>query len=240
MKTARKAKTAQSIASGMLHARRHAALQERLAMLSPKASNHQFPTWARLFLGAVGLSGILLMFAHLSSGAKPGKPITDNESTATKPSPSNAEPARVSLGLRKGDRLVYDFQQARLVNIQAVSLGGAAGGAATQEAVTTQLAQSGDLILNVYDETRKGWWVGCSVERPTLKLVVGEKATPADELAAGLRAEILVFVGKTGRILEMSAPTNTPPQTLSLWRDILSRWQTGIVSHSLSPDLEQH
>jgi HEAT repeat protein len=230
MKTTRKPEPAQSIASALVRAKRAADLQNRLALAAPTSTTNKFPLWARVLLGAMCLTGLVLILVQLCFGAKPMKPITANSVTDTGSSQRDPENTEISLGLRKGDRLVYGFQQERLFNILASNSGEVATPRATNQSATMRHAQSGDLIVNVYDEAHNGWTVGFSFEKAILELVVGERVTPAEQLEASLGSEILVFIEKSGRIRKMSAPANTPPETLSLWRDILSRWQTVLAS----------
>jgi len=207
----------------------------RRTMPKPINLENKRPAWARLLLGAVCLSALIVPLVLFFQRAKPLTP----SDTATRP--SNTTPAAsvvsnpgevpaMSLALRKGDRLVYQLHQDRSLQLQGSSFGGILTKGATNESVTLHIAQDGDFVVNVYDETKKGWTVGFSVENAALKMTSGRAVAPADGSAAGLRSEILAFVEKSGRIGKMTAQTNTSLETLNHWRDILSRWQTVLPS----------
>lgn len=197
-------------------------------------ANHNLPVLPRALLVVAGLAGLVFLLAHFCLRVKPALPEASGATPSQAESiPSVAtvpETAEVSLGLRKGDRLVYEFHQERSIEIRGSSFGGAVTKGATNQSVAMQLVQAGDLIVNVYDENLKGWTVGFAVERATLKMSSGERVAPSDGSEAGLRSEVLVFVEKSGRIGKMTAPANVSPETLNHWRDILSRWQTVLAS----------
>src|ERR1035438_3370674 len=204
---------------------------------TPKLTDleHKRPAGARCLLGALFLSALicpLVLFIHRAKPLTPSDTATEpNNTTPGDRFPSEpTEASAMSLALRKGDILVYRFHQDRSIQVQGRSFGGILTKGATNESVTLHIAQDGDFVVNVYDETKKGWTVGFSVEKAALKMTSGGAVAPADGSAAGLRSEILAFVEKSGRIGKMTAQTNTSPETLNHWRDILSRWQTVLPS----------
>ena len=192
--------------------------------------------WPRLLLVLAGLAGLVFLLTWFYPASRPSAPSRPGESAGGPANkPAAAEPAAgraggVTLGLRKGDRLVYEFSQKRSVQLQGSSFGGIVAKGATNASVAMHIAQAGDLVVKVYDETGKGWPVGFSVEGASVKVSTGNKVASSDSTEAGLRSEVLAFVEKSGRIGKMTAPTNTSPETLNQWRDILSRWQTVLDS----------
>ena len=200
----------------------------RAAMPSETTAARKSTARPLFLLVAAGLTGAVLLLAHSSRVPKPvaPEPLAENSGEAAGSVVAVPKAAGVTLGLRKGDRLVYEFHQDRSIQIQASSSGLVNAKGATNQSVTLHAAQAGDLVVNVYDQTRKGWIVGFSIENANLKTTSTSKLPPSDGLEAGLRAEVLAFVENSGRIGKMSAPASTSQETLKHWRDILSRWQT--------------
>lgn len=208
--------------------------QRRAMMSSSTRPQHHPPSWARLLLVLAGLAALALLVSRLFPRAKPAIPEQAAQHSANSYHPVAAVPAvqkatGVTLGLRPGDRLVYDYQQEHTIEIQGSGFGGIKKGA-TNQSVSMHTVQTGELAVNVYHENDKGWTVGFSLENASIRVSSGQRVAPPDGSEAGLRAEILAFVEKSGRIARMTAQTNTSAEVLNHWRNILSRWQTILES----------
>ena len=189
--------------------------------------------YARILLLLTGLASSLLLLRLLCPPPTPmpdvpvgpGPAIPATPTLIANGVPSKPNPEAPSLGLRKGDRLVYRFFQDRSLQLRGCSFGGLVKGE-TNQSVTLNVRQDGNLIVNVYDEAEPGWVVGFSLENARVQMATATKVAPSDGSEAGLRTEILAFVARSGRIEKMTSKDQAPDKTLNHWRDILSRWQT--------------
>ena len=143
------------------------------------------PAWARCLLAALFLSALICPLVLFFDRAKLPTPSDtangpDNTTPATSFVSKLADAPGMSLGLCKGDHLIYNFHQDRSLQVQGSSFGAILTKGATNESVTLHIAQDGDFVVNVYDETKKGWTVGFSVEKAALKMTSGGAVAAAD------------------------------------------------------------
>jgi hypothetical protein len=237
-----KTETSEPVTHPAMNKKSQTCPNRRAAVAQPTNAKNNASVWLRRLLATAAVGGLALLALHLIPAAKPVPPAAPDQTPGPVATPSRPAPpptAAPSLGLRKGDRLVYQFQQERSVEIQASSFGGMISKGATNQSVTAQTTQAGDFVVNVYEENAQGWTVGFSVEHATVKMSAGDKTAPSDGSEAGLRAEVLALVEKCGRISKMTAQSGTSPETLSQWRDILSRWQTVLAPHAGERTWEQ-
>ncbi|MBI2928563.1 MAG: HEAT repeat domain-containing protein [Verrucomicrobia bacterium] len=205
----------------------------RYPMPSMSASKESQPTWTRYLLPGSCLIGLGLILVHVRPGST-GGPIEPpqkarggaQETPTAIASDGGAEQRAASLGLKKGERLTYRFNQDRSIHLRGASFGGMISKGAASQSVALRVRQEGNFVLNVYEETEKGWVVGFTVQDAMVQMDAGEASALSDGSEAALRTEILAFVEKSGRIGRMTTPTPTTPEALNHWRDILSRWQT--------------
>jgi HEAT repeat protein len=178
------------------------------------------------------LFGAGLWLLHTKPGHRPGTTaaapaIGDQAAAAPGYSPVRSAPALapVTLGLSPGLRLTYGFEQDRLVVLKGGSFGGMVSQDGSSPELGLRVTQQGRLVLRVLEEQATGWWVGFACATAAVRMVSGDSAVTLTEVEAGLEAEILAFVEKSGRVGRMLAPGAASPDVLNHWRDLLSRWQ---------------
>jgi HEAT repeat protein len=183
----------------------------------------------------IGLAAILALRHNPSKSRQQGGTDSAQTNTQALLATSSLENfTGSSLGLHRGDHLAYRFHQQRSMNLHGGGgFAGLASPGATNQSVNIIMAQDGAFVLRVYDEKDSGWLIGFSLENAAVHTRIGNTLAPPDGSEADLRDEILAFVEKGGRIGRMSAETQTAPETLNHWRDILSRWQTVLATNSV-------
>lgn len=140
--------------------------------------------------------------------------------------------ARSSLGFRPGDHLVYDFTQSLKVVLMDRAGEDSAGTAAPPPAVGVDLAQEGQLILDVYSalssNAPEGWLVGFRLSGATIEMKMEQIAI--DHTRAALEKEltesrVLAEVRESGRIEKIAFFSLASAEAKTMWKDILARWQ---------------
>lgn len=188
--------------------------------------------WVLVILGFVVVGALVGISPNKnrSNDSVQDEPTHDTRTSRTRVKSATKRQSPGSLGLRRGERLVYEFKQER----EIVYTGASSPGESDSESreISSKIIQSGLMCLSVYEELVDGWVVGFSMREPSLEMLSGDQSAPTGVIEREMMHELLAKIGTNGRIQLMTASENQSEECRNQWRDILSRWQVTLARRS--------
>lgn len=199
------------------------------------------------------LFGFLLLSAYrdredaaeepVSTAREPGR-LANTQTAVSSPHPSGDHHEQIDqgLGLRQGDRLTYDYEARQLIKlVDAGDESNQTVGAFQSLSVAVEL--NGQMNLDVLSELTDGdgWMLALSFSSFSAKRRVAQiddRSTEeiTDEM---LRSSLLLEVLKNGNIRKSVTDGLTMPETVAVWKDVLSQWRVALPLDTTTNSWEQ-